>query len=224
MFGHNPHPQTRGNVMGVAGGGLTGDVTWAANSDVARIGRIGEVRTAQVLDPYAHTVGGPTVLHDLAVPIPNITANIDHVVVVGRTIHLIDSKMWAPGLYFTLGGKTRRYGPDRTGHKKLERFTPAEKKTMQMAAESIERYLASRGVKATVATPVLAVWPSNRHMAFRTFRLVVPGARVMLPDAFARHTARLFSTKGGRSRLADPHVVAALGALLNPRSVGRPAA
>ena len=36
------------------------------------------------------------VLHDLRIPIPGFKANIDHAVVSGRSVLLIDSKMWKP--------------------------------------------------------------------------------------------------------------------------------
>lgn len=200
----------RGVVYGTAGGGLTGDVSWAANADVAAIGRQGELKTAALLDPYAAAEGGPSVLHDLRIPIPGFSANIDHVVVVGRTVHLIDSKVWAPGFYFTFGGKTRRH----TRGKGLARFEPADKKTMVMAREAVERHLRSRGVTAQVVVPTLLVWPSNNRAPLRKALLRVPGARVLTPAQFTSYAKKSFKAPRIGTRTADAQVVAALTPLL----------
>ncbi|OOP59265.1 hypothetical protein BMF89_21285 [Arthrobacter sp. SRS-W-1-2016] len=39
------------------------------------------------------------VLHDLRIPLPGFKANIDHAIVSGKSVLLIDSKMWKPGFY-----------------------------------------------------------------------------------------------------------------------------
>lgn len=48
------------------------------------------------------------VLHDLSNPLPGYKANIDHVIVRGREVVIVDSKQWAGGRYWTLFGVTRR--------------------------------------------------------------------------------------------------------------------
>ena len=77
-------------VLGRAGGSLVG-ASWAAHAAVARVGRRAELRTADVLDRLASKHAGPTVLHALSIPIPGISANIDHVVVPGRAC-----RSWTP--------------------------------------------------------------------------------------------------------------------------------
>src|SRR5690606_3467832 len=120
-------PLPPGRVVGRAGFGLAvGDVSWAANDQVAAVGAAGEERTAIELGRIAARPGGPTVLHDLAIPIPGFTANIDHALVFGHRVVLIDTKKWKPGFYWTVAGRTRRG---------LEAVPHADRKTMVMARE-----------------------------------------------------------------------------------------
>lgn len=190
----------RGAVYGTAGGGLS-NASWAANADVARIGQDGEVRTAELLDDLAHRQGGPTVLHDLRVPIPGFKANVDHVIVAGKDVHVIDSKVWKPGFYWTVGGVTRRG---------WDRFPPADKRTMVAAFDSFTHFLVKRAPGAVIHRPVLVVWPSNSRSVLRTWFLSVPGADVV-------NAARLPAMLRSRSllRAGDPAVVNALRTLVN---------
>lgn len=161
------HPQ--GRVIGQAGFGLAGDVSWAANAEVAAAGAKGEARTADALGALAAGPGGPTVLHDVAIPIPGFTANIDHVLVYGNRVLLLDTKWWRPGFYWTLGETTHRGG---------ERFEAADKQTMKMASQRIANYLTSSGAgHCTVDVPLVLIWPSRTSPALRTWALSIPGAR-----------------------------------------------
>lgn len=182
-----------GQVIGTAGGTLeVGRNEWAANADVARIGRAGELRTAQVLADLAARPGGPTVLHDLT--IPGSRANIDHVVVSGRRVTLLDSKVWKPATYWRLAGRTFRG---------RERFPYADKQTMSMAVDRIVKHLSQAGCAVDVGVPLTVVWPSHDGKV----RMVVIGRRGtrIVPGAdLARHARRLGTSS------ADPNVVAAL--------------
>lgn len=107
--------EAKGLVVGRPGAGLSGSPAWAVNGQVVHIGRQGELRTASVLDAAAQRHGF-TVLHDLHIPLPGITANVDHVVVSGRRVLLIDAKVWRPGTYWTIAGHVdRRHEPHGTG-------------------------------------------------------------------------------------------------------------
>lgn len=195
-------PDTRrpGQVIGTAGGGLEqGRNEWAANADVARQGRAGEVRSAAVLDTIARRPGGPTVLHDLT--IPGSRANIDHVVVSGRTVLLIDSKQWKPGFYWTVPGLGTFRG--------WSRFSYADKATMSMAVDKVTKHLQDSGVRAKVTTPVVAVWSSSKKGTINATLLRVPGARSVPGEALDRVV--------GAGKPADPGVVAALAKLLPTR-------
>lgn len=185
-----------GQVIGRAGTGLaTGNNDWAANADVARVGRGGELRTASALNAIAQRPGGPTVLHDLT--IPGSRANIDHVVVSGSRVTLLDTKVWRPGAYWRMFGMTFRGG---------ERFKYADKDTMAMAVEKLNAYLDQRGVARTIATPLTVVWPSRTQGQVRMLTFGGPHGRLRLisGDALARSARRI------GNRPADPNLVAAL--------------
>lgn len=179
-------------TYGTAGGGLK-NPTWLDNKATAAAGLQGELKTAELLASLC--TPGVAVLHDLT--IPGSQANIDHVVVSGRNITLIDAKVWKPGFYWTFRGRTRRG---------LERFPPADKRTMPFAKKRIEGLLTSRGVNANIRLPLIAVWSSRRN------------ERVNL--SFARaHEARLLPAEQLTTRLigtrpADERVVAVLKTLL----------
>lgn len=193
------------SVYGEAGGGLR-DAKWAANDAVAQVGRSGELKTADVLNRFAHDArsanGGPTVLHDLAIPIPGFTANIDHVVVSGRNVLLVDTKAWAAGFYWTLGGRTRRG---------MSAFPHADKQTMGMAQDALARFFAQHGVQtARLRTPVVVIWPTGHSRPTRIAFLKIPRAKAMLGPVFARRVRRLAGDDP-----ADPAVLGVLLRLVN---------
>ena len=189
-------------TYGTAGGGLT-NATWAANADVARIGRVGEQRTARLLERViGRSENAPTVLHDLRIPDPRYKANIDHVVVSGKTVYIVDTKVWASGFYWTLGGRSFRG---------LSRFGPAEKRTMPLATATLASHLRAHGVRARIERPILVVWPSSKKGTPRLTWLRVPGARVMTAERFEHYAKKAY----GHGKPADPRIVNALLPLLN---------
>lgn len=192
-----------GTSYGRAAGSLK-DASWlsAADQGAARVGASGEQRTATLLDQIASS-GAVTVLHDLRVPSSKYKANIDHVVVSGNRVFVIDSKVWKPAFYWTLNGKTRRG---------LSRFKPAEKQTMVVITNALEAMFAAAGVDAVVETPLLFVWPSSKRDKLTTWALTVPGARVVAGAKVAQVAERLFTGRAGKR--ADEAVVAQLRALL----------
>lgn len=193
-------------VIGVAGGGLeVANAGWAANADVARIGRAGELRTAEILDPLARRSGGATVLHDLT--IPGSRANIDHVVVSGRRVTLIDSKVWKPAFYWTVFGRTFRGA---------QRFAHADKDTMVMASDRVAKALADAGVRAAMGRPLTVVWSSSRAATVRTTLLSVPGSRALRGERLAARAARV------AAKPADPAVVAVLAGMCQSPAPTRP--
>lgn len=99
------------NEYGTAGGSLGATRNadhgqWAANAGTARAGRVGEAAVAKVLAEAYARMPHVHVLHDLR--LPGYSANIDHAIIGGNRVLLLDSKRWKPGFYWTLGGKTRR--------------------------------------------------------------------------------------------------------------------
>ncbi len=177
---------------GASVGGLAGRF---GNAQTAA-GTDGELRTARLLEKYCKP-GGPTVLHDLVLPMNAIKANIDHVVISGNEVRILDSKLWQPGFYWTLGGTTRR-GMTRVNH--------ADKQTMAMATTSLKKLLStSTSGDFVLKQPTLIVWPSNskKRLSLRFFRPV--GARSTTGDRFALRHRHFVGTKP-----ANPEIVAAL--------------
>lgn len=180
-------------TYGVAGGSV-GDAgtAWANNKEVVRHGTAGEVKTGDALE---RGLGKRVViLHDVSIPITGFKANIDHLVVSGSTVTIIDAKSWAGGFYWTRGGVTRRG---------FERFEPAEKQTMVLAAQSIGRYLERKGLNPQMATPVVAVWSTSGRASLWAARF--PGANLINGERLQAKASKIC----GRDE-ADPNIVDAL--------------
>lgn len=192
--------QVHGSVLGRAGGGLDeGKAAWAANEDVARIGKAGEERTGAILDALTARPGGPSVLHDLD-PGP-YGGNIDHVIVCGRKVLMVDAKVWRPGFYWQAGGHTRRG---------LAKFEYAARGVKHLTAQRsrLHNTLSRAGVRAHVAPPLIVVWPSNTRSPMRLWAWRPSGVRVVTGDRLGSAVRRW------ANRPADPAVVAALAAML----------
>lgn len=177
-----------GRVIGVPGGSLQHSEGWAANEDVARIGRTGELRTAEVLNRLAMRPGGADVIHDCRIPIPGISANIDHIVVSGSDVWLIDSKVWKPGFYWTFRGVSRRGS---------ERFPFADKKTLPMAEQAVRGFLRT-GARVHC---LLVVWPSSSQSSLRLGLYRPRGARAVAGPRFASHPGLRVRT--GQQQITD---------------------
>src|SRR5699024_9131608 len=128
---------------------------------------------------------------------PGFTANIDHALVYGTRVLLIDSKWWRPGFYWTLTGRTFRGA---------ERFAAADKQTMVMATQRLTTFLSGRSAThAELDTPVVLIWPSRTSPTLRTWALKIPGAHpVDATKGLRRLDKRRFCSS------ADAGVVAAL--------------
>lgn len=90
---------------GIPGGSLDGDADFGTRRKVAT-GRDGELRCAKLLARTFRSDPNVWAFHDLNVP--GTRANIDHALVRGRQVVLIDAKRWKAGIYWTAGGTTRR--------------------------------------------------------------------------------------------------------------------
>lgn len=200
-------PKVPGQVIGTPGGSLAG-ATFAANASVAKVGADGERRTAVILDALALRPGGPSVLHDLNIPNPKYSANVDHVIVSGSTVTIIDTKVWASNFYWTLAGKTYRG---------LKRFAsagkggvisyPAEKRTLPMAKTAYARYL---GIPESNIRLGLIIWPAGaKPMNLIFFRGAGSPAAVDGTKLTPARAGRMFG-----SRPADPHLLVALARLV----------
>lgn len=185
-------------VFGKPAESLKSGQAWAKNDAVIRHGAAGELKTAALLDALPD---GFVVFHDLRLPMKNISANIDHAVLAGKHLILIDSKAWAGGTYWSFRGKNFR------GLKPVDHIA---KKTMQMGETSFSALL--RGTR--VHTPVVAVWPSSSVTAPTLWNPFVPSAKVLHGDRLIQHILR---TMPRRPAASDPAVVNQIRKLLiNP--------
>lgn len=138
------------------------------------VGRAGELATADVLGRMLARHPEVVVLHSLRLPGPKAHADIDHVVVSGRKVWLIDSKMWKPGIYWSFAGRHYRG---------LHEAPHAGKRTMPWAAKTVRAYL---GPSAQVQVPIIVVWPSSRAGTLRLWAWRPTGAVGMTGQRFAR--------------------------------------
>lgn len=132
------------SIYGKGGGSAAKGGTWAKNEAVAKIGAAGERKVAKALAPYFSSPSSAALFHDLAVP--GRRANIDHLIVSGRKVLLLDTKVWKAGLYYTVFSHTFRG------------FTPvshADKKTYQMLTHDLKKFLEPVGAK--ILTPAVIV-------------------------------------------------------------------
>ncbi len=178
------------NIIGSPGGSLR-DLGGKFGAGQVTAGADGEIRTARALANICQP-GGPTVLHDLVLPMNGITANIDHIVISGKDVYILDSKMWTPGLYWTIAGRTRR-GWTRVEH--------TDRQTMRMATTAINKLLSNTGVRFVMKRPVLIVWSSNtkKQMVLSLFRPFA--AKAATGRRFAAHTRRYAGTQPANQAL-----------------------
>jgi hypothetical protein len=164
------------NVLGKVAGSLNDKSArkWAKNDKVIEAGARGEARTA---DALLNGRDG-TIMHDMR--IPGERANIDHIVVSGNKVWLIDSKWWKGGRYMTVFGKTYR-GFTRVPH--------TEKDTMARAYEKVERHLHEKGVDFDLQTPIIVVWS---HEPLKLGLAKIPGARLIAGGSFRGQARKLF--------------------------------
>lgn len=177
-------------VYGTAAAGLRGKERWARNRAVARVGAAGEARTQRLLDELP---GDVAVLHDVRVPIPGWSINVDHVVVSGLEVWLIDSKSWRPGRYVTIWGRTWRG---------WRRFAHADGQTLTVAARRFSSMLPAGTV---LHTPVVVVHPSSPgSVAIGWYR---PKGAVAVDENGLRRLVRAW---GRHAHSADPAIVSRL--------------
>ncbi len=165
------------SVYGASGASAAKGGAWAKNEAVAKIGAAGERQVAKALEPYFSSPSCPALFHDLAVP--GRDANIDHLIVSGKDVLLVDTKVWAPGFYFTFFSRTFRWGKGKNGPR-FERLKHADKRTYLMLRADLEKYLAPLG--ARILTPAVVVLCNSGEANVRLYKPL--GARAYTLDRF----------------------------------------
>lgn len=161
-----------GYSLGSPGGSLSDESFVGAGDGAKEAGRVGEVKTGNVLNQIAQT-SERVVLHDLSIPGGGLKANIDHAVIGEGVVLVVDSKNWAPGFYWTLGGVSRRGLTD---------VPHADKKTMEMIQERLVPYLPGYLIRR----PVVAIWSSKDSAKVWPGLLTPPGADAIRGEALVR--------------------------------------
>lgn len=190
--------------FGLAGASLA-QGTFVADAHLAKGAARAESRTAATLN--AHSGAHSVVLHDLDIPVTFADGgkpNIDHAVLSGSTLWLIDTKWWKPGFYWTLGRTTRRGWSS---------FPAADKQTMTLARDALARHLAANGVTGIRIRCAVIICPSNTKTSMSTWAMRFPGAAIV-------HSARLpqwIAARTTASTPVDPHAQLALMRLLRNR-------
>lgn len=179
-----------GRVIGLPSS--SADQSFDSFKGASGVGASAEKDTAHTLNVLALKPGGPTVLHDL--DIPGSQANIDHVVVSGSKVILLDSKKWKPGFYWTIFGKT---------FLGLKRVAHADKRTLPMAMDKLE----SLGVHVNCS--YLVVYPSSSRKRLLLLFYRPRGAGVIK----GKNLEKRLRVMGGL-RSADPNVVSTLAPLV----------
>lgn len=157
-------------------------------------GRAGELATAAVLNELQAARPGMAVLHSLRPPKGGM--DIDHVVVAGARVWVLDSKCWEPGFHWGRGGR-HRVGLREKAHYRT---------SAPRAARFLQSYLGRRTV---VEEPVLVVWPSSKRKPLWLW--------AWKPDKVSRVSGRRLRRLLERSvptTPADPWVVERLRRLL----------
>lgn len=194
-FDRVPHgvTGTRGTAGGQLGTELTGHAAdgtapgWSANRNAALMGAAGERRTAKLLDAYATDA---LILHDVKIPLKGVRANVDHAVVSGNRILLVDSKVWASGTYWTFRGKHLM------NTKVIE--NPLGK-SMVLARDGWAALAARHG--GSLVEPVTVVWPARAGSAVSVNRLAAPVGQVVAGTAL-REVVEKFLTGPAEPELA----------------------
>ncbi|XKH58477.1 NERD domain-containing protein (plasmid) [Citricoccus nitrophenolicus] len=164
-------PRTLTGTRGTAGGQLAGETGsgnaagWSSNRNAALMGAAGERRTANLLDEYASRA---LVLHDLKIPLKGVHANVDHAVVSGNRILLVDSKVWASGTYWSFRGRHMM------NTKVIE--NPLGR-SMVLARDGWAALAARHG--GTLVEPATVVWPARSGSAVSVSRLDSPAGSVV---------------------------------------------
>lgn len=176
------------SIYGTGGASVAKGGSWAKNEAVAKIGAAGERKVAKALAPYFSSPTSAALFHDLSVP--GRRANIDHLIVSGRKVLLLDTKVWASGFYFTVFSRTFRWGKGKN-RPRFERLKHADKKTYQMLTYDLKKFLDPVGAK--ILTPAVIVLGKGGKAKVGLYR--PKGAKAYNLDAFlAKKISRMSLT------------------------------
>lgn len=190
-------------AYGRAGGSLTTTESRTKFGKAGFHGHAGEVQTARLLAAAFRSEPDVQIFHDLRVPERGDgrpergNGQIDHIIVRGHQVIVLDSKRWRAGRIITVPfvGTFRGWRP----------FKPADKHTVGMAVDRLRRYLPP----GTRVRGALLVQVAGKGMLDLRFYRPRDGVKAISAENLAPLRAML----GGPAR-PDPAVSAAIHALL----------
>lgn len=202
-------------VFGFAGGSLDDGLN--PFGEHGRVGHRGEVLTARILQRVFKDASDVFIGHDVDIPSKTLgipgskAANIDHVLIRGNRVVLIDSKVWAQGFYY--GG---RWGLDYGRRRKekgktiKEAFPPASKKTVGLA---VDRFTALLAPWRPTIIGILLIHPQGAGKSSYWALRLPDGVRKVV--AGSRTDSELRSLVGsGNGKAADVAMVNAVRAFV----------
>jgi len=164
----------------------------------ASVGETGERRTAdllRIIQQERHPDRRFVVIHDVMLPSDRYKANIDHIVIAGKNVLIIDSKVWSPGFYATVAGHTYVLHSKKTRNsynKAFARFEAGDHKTLPLTLSVLNSWAANNGLyPVTFMDPIMLVWPPEGKQN--------PSLRFYSPQG----SAKAVSPEKARIRLAN---------------------
>jgi len=170
--------------------------------------------TARILEEAYASDPTTCVFNDFGTP-GFRAANVDHLVVRGRRVQIMDSEVWAPGFYWSFANETRGEGG---------RFSQADRREANRARANYYQHLVGDLAHVDGA---LVIHPSQGGGKVRKWALAwddpeVGGLRLIMADKLIRTLDRSL----GPRRAPDPLLLQALSGILlsnqSPALVGHP--
>jgi len=176
--------------FGKPGGSLRDKNQSFASKDRSKVGAAGEVKTAEIIRAYQSTLPESrrfTVVHDIMLPSDKYTVNIDHLIITGSRLVVLDSKVWQPARYVSAFGHVYRMGNGSF----FGRFEPAEKQTVQLICNVLAKRF---GIPVNGA---LVVWSSKYNSEPKLGLYRPKGIKVLTGADLHRQLPRYVRSQAG---------------------------
>lgn len=135
------------------------------------VGAYGEKKTERILNAYGDRCG---IIHDVIVP--KLSANLDHVVVSGRKVLIIDTKAWKDGFYHQPPTGGVRLNGELVEHLNKGGLHKMEQMIYDELNKRVGFYIPRDNVRS-----VLVVWPSPKTTQLMLDESLLDRAIPMLP-------------------------------------------
>lgn len=189
-------------IIGKTGGSLAG-LEGDFGKDRVKTGLAGERATVKSLNRVYGASDDVWLFTDLRIPGKKLngqSGNIDHVILRGNNVVVIDSKKWKAGFYYTVAGTSFRAPLHRAKH--------CDKATVSLAVDRLRKFLP----KSAVVSGLIVVHPANPAASANVTFLRPPGG-IAAVQADTERCTRLLKRLVGERNLPNPELTAALNRL-----------